>query len=174
MWKGAVVVLLQEVLIRKRTIQSQARSQTYFPEYECYIAVRGPKVRWETRRVGYSSINNCIIILYRSGMPRGCRKGGKCQNTNSGIWMQQSANHSSHVSTQTSFSIQHQHSLCTSSYGESTWFAVASHPPSQNNNRRSANTWEAPSTRYSLAMSRWSLQAHYMIRWSIFSSTSCY
>jgi len=112
-------------------------------------------------------------MLYRSGMPRGCRKGVKCQNTNRGIWMQQSANHSSHISTQTGFSFQHQHSQCTSSYGESTWFAAASHPPSQSNNRRSANTWEAPSARYSLAMTRSSLQAHYMIRWSSFSSTSC-
>ena len=101
-------------------------------------------------------------MLYRSGMPRGCRKGVKCQNTNRGIWMQQSANHSSHISTQTGFSFQHKHSQCTSSYGESTWFAAASHPPSQSNNRRSANTWEAPSARYSLAMTRSSLQAHWL------------
>jgi len=45
-----------------------------------------------------------LEMLYCCGKPRGCRKRQKWQNANRRICKQQSANHSSHISTETSFS----------------------------------------------------------------------
>jgi len=40
---------------------------------------------------------------------------------------------------QNTWQCEHQHSQCASSHGKAAWFSEASHPPSQGNDRRSAD-----------------------------------
>ena len=83
--KGAAVVLLQQVLIRKgTTVKVRRELRLMFPMYECYVAARSHV------DVGNSENDRTLVEEYARN---------KAQ-----ITVVQSANHSSHVPTQTRFS----------------------------------------------------------------------